>query len=77
MEYHKTHDPYHVKKLLGHKRLQSTEVYINLEQAVFTEENDEFHVKAVKTLDEACKLIEVGFEYVIDMEGYKIFRKRK
>ena len=77
MEYHKTHDPYHVRKLLGHKRLQSTEVYINLEQAVFTEENDEFYVKAVKTLDEACKLIEVGFEYVTDMEGYKVFRKRK
>ena len=77
MEYHKTHDPYHVKKLLGHKRLQSTEIYINLEQAVFTEENDEFYVKAVKTLDEACKLIEVGFEYVTDMEGCKVFRKRK
>ena len=77
MEYHKTHDPYHVKKLLGHKRLQSTEIYINLEQAVFTEENDEFHVKAVKTLEEACKLIEVGFEYVTDIDDCKIFRKRK
>jgi hypothetical protein len=77
MEYHKTYDPYHVKKLLGHKRLQSTEVYINLEQAVFPKENDEFHVKVVKTLYEACKLIEVGFEYVTDMEGFKIFRKRK
>ncbi len=77
IEYHKTHDPYHVKKLLGHKRLQSTEIYINLEQAVFTEENDEFHVKAVKTLDQACKLVEVGFEYITDMDNYKIFRKRK
>jgi len=77
MEYHKTHDPYHVKKLLGHKRLQSTEIYINLEQAVFTEENDEFHVKAVKTLEEACKLIEVGFEYITDIDDCKIFRKRK
>jgi integrase/DNA-directed RNA polymerase subunit RPC12/RpoP len=77
MEYHKTHDAYHVKKILGHKRLQSTEIYINLEQAVFKEESDEFYVKAVKTLDEACKLIEVGFEYVTDMEGYKVFRKRK
>ena len=77
MEYHKTHDVYHVKKILGHKRLQSTEIYINLEQAVFTEQNDEFHVKAVKTIDEACKLLEVGFEYVTDMDDYKLFRKRK
>jgi len=77
IEYHKTHDPYHVKKLLGHKRLRSTEVYINLEQAVFTQENDEYHVKAVETLEEACKLLEVGFEYVTDMDSFKVFRKRK
>jgi hypothetical protein len=29
------------------------------------------------TLEEACKLLEVGFEYVTDMDGYKLFRKRK
>lgn len=28
-------------------------------------------------LDEACKLLEVGFEYVTDMQGKKLFRKRK
>jgi len=77
MEYHKTHDIYHVKKLLGHKRLTSTEIYINLEQAVFKTENDEFHVKAVKTLKEACKLVEVGFEKVDEIEGWHIYRKRK
>lgn len=77
IEYHKTHDSYHVKKLLGHKRLRSTEIYINLEQAVFTQENDEYHVKAVETLEEACKLLEVGFEYVTDMDSFKVFRKRK
>jgi integrase len=77
IEYHKTHDVYHVKRLLGHKRLRSTEIYINLEQAVFTEQNDEFHVKAVSSLEEACKLLEVGFEYVTDFDGYKLFRKRK
>jgi len=77
MEYHKTHDVYHVKRILGHKRLRSTEIYINLEQAVFEEQNDEFHVKTATTLEEACKLLEVGFEYVTDMDGYKLFRKRK
>ncbi len=26
---------------------------------------------------EACKLIEVGFEYVCDMDGVRLLRKRK
>jgi integrase len=77
MEYHKTHDPDHVKRLLGHRNLQSTEIYINMEQAVFSESDQEFHVKLAKTIDEACKLLEVGFEFVTDMDGAKLFRKRK
>lgn len=77
MEYHKTHDPYHVKQVLGHKSMMSTELYINIEQAIFNEANDEFHVKVAGSLEEACKLLEVGFEYVTDMDGKKLFRKRK
>lgn len=77
MEYHKTHDPYHVKHLLGHKSLKSTEIYINIEQAVFNYADDEFRVKIAASLEEACKLSEVGFEYVTDMDGKKLFRKRK
>ena len=38
---------------------------------------DKYHVKVAHSLDEACKLLEVGFEYVTDMDGAKIFRKRK
>jgi len=37
----------------------------------------EFHVKVAETLEEAFKLMEVGFEYVTDMDGKKLFRKRK
>jgi len=77
MEYHKTKDILWVMKLLGHKTLKSTLVYIDLEKAIFKETNDEFTVKVAETLDEACKLLEVGFEYITDMEGKKIFRKRK
>jgi len=76
-EYHKTKDVYHVKKLLGHKSLRSTEIYINLEQAVFDDIKDEYVVKVAATLDEASKLLEVGFEYVTDMDGKKLFRKPK
>ncbi|MCW4003702.1 MAG: tyrosine-type recombinase/integrase [Candidatus Bathyarchaeota archaeon] len=77
MEYHKTHDPDHVKRLLGHRNLQSTEIYINMEQACFSESDQQYHVKLAKTIDEACKLLEVGFEFVCDMDGAKLFRKRK
>jgi len=77
MEYHKTGNIYHVKMLLGHKSLTSTEIYINLEQAIFNDANDEFHVTLASNLKEACRLLEVGFEYVTDMDGKKLFRKRK
>jgi hypothetical protein len=57
--------------------LRNTLVYINLEQALFQNTDDEFHVKVAQNLDDACKLLEVGFEYVTDMDGAKLFRKRK
>jgi hypothetical protein len=31
----------------------------------------------VKTVDEAVKLIEQGFDYICDVDGVKLFRKRK
>lgn len=79
MEYHKTKDILHVKKLLGHKCIKSTMIYINLEAAAFIESKDEFTVRVANTVEEACKLIEVGFEYVTSEynDGGKIFRKRK
>jgi integrase/DNA-directed RNA polymerase subunit M/transcription elongation factor TFIIS len=77
MEYHKTRDILHVKQLLGHKKIQSTMIYINLEAALFTDRHDEFHFATAKTVEEAGKLIEVGFEYVCHHEGAMLFRKRK
>jgi len=77
MEYHKTKDILHVQQLLGHRQLKNTLIYINLEKALFQNINDEFHVRVAHNLDEACKLLEVGFEYVTDMNGAKLFRKRK
>jgi len=77
MEYHKTRDILHVQRLLGHKNIQNTLIYVNIEQALFQNTNEEFHVATAKTVEEACRLVEVGFEYVTDMDGIKIFRKRK
>ncbi len=79
MEYHKTKDIIHVKMLLGHKNIQNTMVYINLEQAIFTSKNDEFFASVALNVEEAAKLVQSGFEYVTGEynDGGKIFRKRK
>ncbi len=76
-EYHKTHDIFHVQRLLGHRNIQNTAIYITLENGMFQTENNDFHVTVAKTLEDACKLLEVGFEYVCDMHDAKLFRKRK
>jgi integrase len=79
MEYHLTHDIIHVKELLGHMRIDNTMVYINLEGAIFASKNDQFYSAIAKSAQEACKLIEAGFDYVTGEynDGGKIFRKRK
>jgi len=77
MEYHRTGDAYHVKKILGHKSLKNTEIYIHLEEAVFQASNEEFHVKVAESVDEARALLESGFEYVGRIHEAEMFRKRK
>jgi hypothetical protein len=63
----------YVKQLLGHKRIEATLIHTQL----INFESDDYHVRVSGTLEEACELIEVGFEYVTAMEDKKIFRKRK
>lgn len=72
-EYNKTKDILYVKKLLGHKRIESTMLYTQLID--FSEH--EYTCKVAETVDEAKKLVEAGFEFVTDFEGRKLFRKRK
>ena len=76
-EQHKTKDPWHVKEILGHKKISSTEKYIHLEQMMYLENSDQFTVKVADTLDAAIKLMEVGFEFHATVEGHQLFRKRK
>ncbi len=40
-------------------------------------ESDDFTSANARTLKEAQKLVEAGFEYVCDFDGDKLFRKRK
>jgi integrase len=72
-EYAKTKDILHVMKLLGHKNIQNTLLYTQL----ITFKNDEFHSATAKTVEDAQKLVEAGFDYVCDFGELKLFRKRK
>jgi integrase len=72
-EYHKTKDLLYVKTLLGHRDLRATLRYTQL---LGTKE-DEYHSAIARTVEEARKLIEEGYEYVCDVDGVKLFRKRK
>ncbi len=77
-EYHKTKDILYVKQLLGHKNLSSTMVYIDIEKALYGgHQNDEFISRVATSLKGARALLEAGFEYITDMDGYKLFRKRR
>jgi len=77
-EYHKTKDIMHVMSMLGHKRIINTQMYINLEQAIFSDgDGSEYTTRIAKTVKGARALLEAGFEYVTDMDGFKVFRKRK
>jgi integrase len=73
MEYHRTKDILHVMERLGHKSINTTLLYTQLVNF----ESDYFHSATAKTVEEAKKLIETGFEYVCDIKDVKLFRKRK
>jgi hypothetical protein len=76
MEYHRTKDILHVMQILGHKNIKNiknTLVYTQLIQF----KDDDYVCKAAKTPEQAKSLIEAGFEYIYEIEGTKLFRKRK
>jgi hypothetical protein len=77
MLYHQTKDVIYVMRFLGHKNIKNTLLYIQLVEVLFKEVNDQYTVKVANNVKEAAELIEVGFEYVTEMEGLKLFRKRK
>lgn len=80
MLYHYKPDLLVVADFLGHKDLENTRLYIQLEKNLFKNlPNDQFITRIAFNTEEACNLIEVGFEYVTGEynDGGKIFRKRK
>lgn len=73
MEYHRTKDILHVMRLLGHKSIKNTLVYTHLVDFG----GDEFVCKVARTVDEARTFIESGFDYVSELDGIQLYRKRK
>jgi hypothetical protein len=74
MEYHKTKDILHVMEVLGHRNIKNTRVYTQL---VKGREEDDYVCRVAKTVEQAAELIEAGFDYVCEVNGVKLFRKRK
>jgi hypothetical protein len=62
-----------VQYMLGHKSIVSTDWYVQLVNLG----SENYTCQSAKTVEEAHKLIEAGFEYVCDFSDAKLFRKRK
>jgi integrase len=73
MTYHRTKDILYTQRKMGHRNLKNTLIYTHLVNF----KSDEYTVRVAETINEACKLLEAGFEYVCNMNDTKIFRKRK
>ena len=71
--YFRTRDVLAVQHALGHRNLKNTLVYTHLVDF----KDDDFNCRTARTLLEAKELIESGFEYVTEIDGVKLFRKRK
>ena len=72
--YAKTRDILLVKQQMGHKKIETTLIYTQL---LNINEEEEFTCKTATNIKEATALIENGFEYVTEMDGLKLFKKRK
>lgn len=73
-EYRRTKSVLHVMDVLGDKSVKNAMVYMHLADLG----DDDFVTQVAKTSEEACKLIEAGFDYVFTApDSLMIFRKRK
>jgi integrase len=72
--YYKLPDPIAVMRHLRHKKLETTMHYI---RGITTGGEEEYICKTAQTLQEATALIEQGFQYITEIDGTRLFKKRK
>jgi integrase len=73
MAYYKTKDIIFTMRFLGHKNIKNTLRYVHL----INFDKEEFYCKVAKTVEEATQLVEQGFDYVTEIQGIRLFKKRK
>lgn len=73
MGYHKTHDVYHVKKILCHKRIENTMKYIHMIEF----KDDEFDVATATSVEKVKQLVSAGFEKSDEINGIHVFKRPK
>ena len=73
MEYHRTRDILHVMQFLGHRNIKTTLRYTQL--IAFAD--DEYTCRVADNVEQAKQLVESGFDYITDIDGHKLFKKRK
>jgi type I restriction enzyme, R subunit len=76
MEYRKYRDFGSVMVLLGHKSLRYVLLYAQLSKN-YEHGGDGYIVREAKTKAETKSLLEDGFEYIMNKEGFSLFRKLK
>jgi len=77
-EYDKTKSILHVKRVLGHKSVMTTQRYVDLYTEIYGDLKPENYIcETAATIKDAKKLVESGFEYICEIDGEKLFRKIK
>lgn len=78
-EYHKTHSMQHVKRILGHKSIETTQRYVDLYEELYTTRPKKTICEIALNSQESKKLIEQGFRYETGEynDGGKLFYKEK
>ena len=69
-----TKDILFVKQQMGHRKTETTLVFTRLLQF---EKHDNYTCEVAQNVEQATELVENGFEYVTEMDGLRLFRKRK
>ena len=59
---------------MEHRKIETTLIYTQLLQF---DKDDNYICKITQNLQQATELIENLFEYVTEMDGLKLFKKRK